>query len=132
EVAELEKVAQALAESERRFRLFVHGVQDYAIFMLSPDGYVTEWNQGAQRIHGYSGGEIIGLHFSQFYLEEEQQRGEPARALQVAAYEGAYVAEGWRVRRDDTRLWASVAIEAIRDEAGEVVGFTHITRDITE
>ncbi len=132
QVRERQNAEQALAAAERRFRLFVQGIRDYAMFMLGPDGCVMEWNAGAQRMLGYTGAEILDQHFSRFYLEEEQQRGEPARALQVAAYEGSYVADGWRVRRDDSRLWASVAIEAIRDEAGTLVGFAHIARDITE
>ena len=87
---------------------------------------------GAQRIHQYAAAEIVGQHFGRFYSEEEQQRGEPARALQVAAYEGKYVVEGWRVRRDESLFWASAVIEAIRDEVGTLVGFVNITRDITE
>ena len=132
DIAERRKTQEALLESERRFRLFIQGVTDYAIFMLDSDGYITSWNMGAQRIHQYGAAEIIGRHFSQFYTEEERQRGEPARALQVAAYEGKYVAEGWRVRRDESLFWASVVIEAIRDEVGTPVGFAKITRDITE
>ncbi len=132
DIAERRKTQEALLESERRFRLFIQGVTDYAIFMLDSDGYITSWNMGAQRIHQYGAAEIIGRHFSQFYTEEERQRGEPARALQVAAYEGKYVAEGWRVRRDESLFWASVVIEAIRDEVGRPVGFAKITRDITE
>ena len=119
-------------ESEWRFRMVIQGVTDYAIFMLDQDGYITNWNMGAQRIHQYAAAEIIGQHFSRFYTEEEQQRGEPARALQVAAYEGKCVVEGWRVRRDKSLFWASVVIEAIRDEVGTLVGFVKITRDITE
>jgi PAS domain S-box-containing protein len=129
---ERRKAQEALMESEWRFRLVIQGVTDYTIFMLDPDGYITNWNVGAQRIHQYAAAEIIGQHFGRFYVEEEQQRGEPARALQVAAYEGKYVIEGWRVRRDESQFWASVVIEAIRDEAGTLVGFVKITRDITE
>ncbi len=132
DIAERRKTQEALLESERRFRLFIQGVTDYAIFMLDSDGHITSWNMGAQRIHQYGAAEIIGRHFSQFYTEEERQRGEPARALQVAAYEGKYVAEGWRVRRDESLFWASVVIEAIRNEVGTPVGFAKITRDITE
>jgi PAS domain S-box-containing protein len=110
----------------------IQGVTDYAIFMLDQDGYITNWNLGAQRIHHYTAAEIVGQHFSRFYSEEEQQRGEPARNLQVAAYEGKCVVEGSRVRRDGSLFWASVVIEAIRDEVGTLVGFVKITRDITE
>src|SRR5262249_58241085 len=87
---------------------------------------------GAHRIHQYTVGEIVGQHFSRFYSEEEQFRGEPARALQVAAYEGKCAVEGWRVRRDKSPFWASAVIEAVRDEAGTLSGFVNITRDITE
>jgi PAS domain S-box-containing protein len=130
--AERRKAQEALTESERRFRLFIQGVTDYAIFMLDPDGYITNWNSGAQRIHHYAAGEIVGQHFGCFYTEEEQQRGEPARALQVAAYEGKHVAEGWWVRRDESVFWASIVIEAIRDESGTLAGYAVITRDISE
>ncbi len=130
--AERRKAQEALTDSERRFRLFIQGVTDYAIFMLDTDGHITNWNSGAQRIHHYTAEEIVGQHFGCFYAEEEQQRGEPARALQVAAYEGKHVAEGWRVRRDDSVFWASIVIEAIRDEASMLVGYAVITRDISE
>jgi PAS domain S-box-containing protein len=132
DIAERRKAQDALMQSEWRFRLFIQGVTDYAIFMLDSDGCLTNWNTGAQRIHQYTATEIVGQHFSRFYTEEEQKRGEPARALQVAAYEGKYAVEGWRMRRDESQFWASVVIEAIRDEVGTLVGFAQITRDITE
>jgi len=125
-------VVLALLEAERHFRILVQGVTDYAIFTLDSDGCVTNWNTGAQRIHQYSADEIVGQHFSRFYTEEERQRGEPARALHVAAYEGKYRAEGWQVRRDETAFWASFVIEAIRDEMGGLIGYAKVTRDITE
>ena len=129
---ERRKAQEALMESERRFRLFIQGVTDYAIFMLDPNGYITNWNTGARRIHQYTSAEVIGQHFSKFFSEEDRQRGEPARALQIAAYEGKYVTEGQYLRRDKSLFWASVVVEAIRDEAGTLVGFAEITRDITE
>jgi PAS domain S-box-containing protein len=132
DIAERRKAQDALMESEWRYRMVIQGVTDYAIFMLDQDGYITNWNLGAQRIHHYTAAEIVGQHFSRFYSEEEQQRGEPARNLQVAAYEGKCVVEGSRVRRDGSLFWASVVIEAIRDEVGTLVGFVKITRDITE
>jgi PAS domain S-box-containing protein len=132
DIAERRKAQDALMQSEWRFRLFIQGVTDYAIFMLDRDGCITNWNTGAQRIHQFTAAEIVDQHFSRFYSEEEQKRGEPARALQVAAYEGKYVVEGWRMRRDESQFWASVVIEAIRDEVGTLVGFAQITRDITE
>jgi PAS domain S-box-containing protein len=131
-IAERRKTHEALMESEWRFRMVIQGVTDYAIFTLDKDGRITDWNVGAQRIHQYSAAEIVGEHFGQFYSEEEQQRGEPARALQVAAYEGKCTVEGWRVRRDDSLFWASVLIEAVRDELGTLAGFVSITRDVTE
>jgi PAS domain S-box-containing protein len=131
-IAERRKTHAALMESEWRFRMVIQGVTDYAIFMLDTDGQITNWNVGASRIHQYSAGEIVGQHFALFYSEEEQQRGEPARALQVAAYEGKCGAEGWRMRRDKSLFWASTVIEAVRDELGTVTGFVSITRDITE
>ncbi|MET0924220.1 MAG: MASE1 domain-containing protein, partial [Xanthobacteraceae bacterium] len=132
DIAERRKAQEALMESEWRFRLVIQGVTDYAIFMLDTDGNITHWNMGAQRIHQYTAAEITGQHFSRFYTEEERQRGEPARALQVAAYEGKHAVEGRRVRRDESEFWAGVVIEAIRDEVGTLVGFANITRDITE
>ena len=123
---------QALFASEERFRLLVQGVRDYAIYMLDPVGRVTNWNAGAQLIKGYAAHEILGQHFSRFYTPEDRQRGEPARALQVALSEGKYENEAWRMRKDGTRFWASVVIDPIHDETGRHIGFAKITRDITE
>ena len=123
---------EALRRSEERFRLLVQGVTDYAIYMLSPEGIVTNWNLGAAQIKGYAEAEIIGQHFSRFYTEEERLAGVPVMALETAARDGKYEAEGWRVRKDGTRFWASVVIDAIRDVTGQLVGFAKITRDITE
>jgi PAS domain S-box-containing protein len=132
DIAERRKTQEALNESEWRFRAVIQGITDYAIFMLDRDGCITNWNVGAQRIHQYAATEIVGRHFSLFFSGEEEQAGEPARALQVAAYEGKYAIEGWRMRRDESKFWASVVIEAIRDEVGTLIGFVHITRDVTE
>jgi PAS domain S-box-containing protein len=121
-----------LLESERRFRLFVEGVTDYAIFMMDPAGIITEWNAGAERIKGYRASEIIGKHFSTFYPAEDREAGLAARALETAAREGRFETEGWRVRKDGSRFWANVVIDAIRDERGAPVGFAKITRDMTE
>jgi PAS domain S-box-containing protein len=119
------------AESDR-FRLFVAGVTDYAIYMLSPEGIVNTWNAGAQRFKGYTGDEIIGQHFSRFYTEEDRARNVPQQALQTALIHGKFEDEGWRVRKDGSRFWASVVIDAIRDPDGILLGFAKITRDITE
>ena len=123
---------QALIESERRFRILIQGVTDYAIFMLDPEGRVTNWNAGAQRIKGYAPDEIIGEHFSRFYTPEDLDAGIPQRALDTAREQGRWEAEGWRVRKDGTRFWASVVLDAIRDEDGKLIGFAKITRDMTE
>jgi PAS domain S-box-containing protein len=128
-----EKLAiEALRESERQFRLLIDGVIDYALYMLDRNGTIASWNTGAQRIKGYSSDEIIGKHFSQCYTEQDRAAGLPASALATAAREGRYEAEGWRQRKDGTRFWAAVAIDAIRDDQGELVGFAKLTRDVTE
>jgi PAS domain S-box-containing protein len=122
----------ALRESEHQFRMLVNGVTDYALYMLDLNGNVASWNSGAERIKGYAAGEIVGQHFSRFYTERDRVNGLPAHALATAAETGRYDAEGWRVRRDGSLLWASVVIDAIRDDAGVLVGFAKITRDVSE
>src|SRR5215212_5492726 len=130
-VAELESHQRELRQSEERFRILVEGVSDYAIFMLSPDGSVVSWNEGAERIQGYGASEIIGKHFSAFYAEEDVERGLPGEELRVAAAEGRFEEEGLRVRKDGTRYQAEVVITALRDEAGNLRGFSQVTSDIT-
>jgi PAS domain S-box-containing protein len=115
-----------------RYRLLVESITDYAIYMLSPTGVVTSWNAGAQRIKGYQSSEIIGRHFSAFYTYEDRNDGLPERALRIAASEGKFEREGWRVRKDGTRFWAYVVIDPIRLSTGELVGFAKITRDLSE
>jgi PAS domain S-box-containing protein len=112
--------------------MLVQGVRDYAIYMLDPQGRVTNWNAGAEQIKGYTADEIVGEHFSRFYTEEDRANGEPARALETALREGRYEREAERVRKDGTRFWASVVLDPIRDETGELIGFAKVTRDITE
>jgi PAS domain S-box-containing protein len=125
--------AQLAAQSANRsFQLLVQGVTDYAIFMLDPQGSVTNWNPGAARIKGYTEREIVGQHFSRFYTPEDRADGVPARALATAAKEGKYEAEGWRMRKDGSRFWANVVIDRIQDASGNVIGFAKVTRDITE
>lgn len=126
------EAAQALQESELHFRLLVDGVVDYAIYMLDPQGVISSWNSGAQRIKGYRADEIVGRHFSLFYTEEDRALGIPRRALAKAASGTPFEAEGWRVRKDGSRFWASVTLSAIRDETGALVGYAKVTRDITE
>jgi two-component system CheB/CheR fusion protein len=125
-----ERTAQ-LHASEERFRLLVEGTKDYGIFMLNPEGHVTSWNPGAERICGYGAQEIVGEHFSRFYTPEDVQAGKPQRALAIAAVEGRWEEEGWRVRKDGSRFWASALITALRGETGNLSGFSKITRDIS-
>ncbi len=123
---------EQLRESEERFRLLVNGVQDYAILMLDPVGNITSWNQAAERIKGYKSNEIVGRHFSVFYPPEDIQNGKPERELHNAITEGRYEEEGWRVRKDGSRFWASVVITSLADETGKLRGFSKVTRDVTE
>ncbi|MGB8922637.1 MAG: PAS domain S-box protein [Pseudomonas sp.] len=123
---------ETLKQSEQQFRLLVQGVTDYALYMLSPDGRVSNWNQGAQRIKGYRPEEIIGEHFSIFYTAEDREHGEPQRALETAAREGRFENKSWRVRKDGSRFFAHVVVDAIRGDTGTLLGFAKITRDVTE
>jgi PAS domain S-box-containing protein len=132
DITERKEAADALHASEEQFRLLVQGVTDYAIYMLSSDGIVTNWNAGARRIKGYEADEVIGSHFSRFYTHEDQQTGLPTTALSKAAELGAFESEGWRVRKDGTQFWAHVVIDSIRDDAGNLIGFAKVTRDVTE
>ncbi len=121
----------ALRRSEQRFRLLVEAVEDYAIFMLEPDGTIASWNAGAQRSKGWTADEIIGRHFRVFYPPEVAASGHPEHELEVALREGHYEEEGWRLRKDGTRFWANVLITAVRDPTGRHVGFAKVTRDTT-
>lgn len=127
------KIAEeALRRSEQQFKLLLQSVTDYAIYMLGPDGQVSSWNAGAEKIKGYQPQEIIGQHFSRFYSEEDRRVGAPQQALETAAREGRFEKEGWRVRKDGTKFWANVVIDPIRSPDGSILGFAKITRDITE
>jgi PAS domain S-box-containing protein len=128
---ELEAALERLRESERSFELLVDSVTDYALFRLDPSGRIVSWNSGARRIKGYDAAEIIGKNFACFYSEQDRAAGVPAAGLRTAAREGRLETEGWRVRKDGTRFWANVIIDAIRSD-GQLVGFAKITRDITE
>ncbi|MDH6151259.1 MULTISPECIES: PAS domain-containing hybrid sensor histidine kinase/response regulator [Paraburkholderia] len=123
---------EALRQSEERFRLLVDSVKDYAIFMLDPQGFVVSWNSGAARIKGYTHDEIVGRHFSQFYVPEEAAAGKPARELAIARQIGAVEDEGWRMRKDGSTFWANVIITAVYDESRRLRGFAKVTRDLTE
>jgi PAS domain S-box-containing protein len=129
------EIAEAMAErrdSEHRFRMLVNGIRDYAIFMLDPNGMVTNWNIGAERIKGYTEAEIVGCHFSVFYSDNDREWGAPQRALTIARTTGRFEAEGWRHRKDGSRFWANVVIDPIQDESGELIGYAKVTRDLTE
>jgi PAS domain S-box-containing protein len=119
-------------EETRRFRLLVESVKDYAIFILDPGGHVLTWNQGAERIKGYAARDIIGKHFSIFYPPEDIAAGKTDRELVIATRTGRFEEEGWRVRKDNSRMWASVVITALRNPDGTVLGFAKVTRDLTE
>jgi PAS domain S-box-containing protein len=118
--------------SDSPYELLINAITDYAIYMLDPEGNVTTWNPGAQRFKGYDANEIIGEHFSRFFTPEDRTAELPARALRIAAREGRFEAEGWRVRKDGTRFWANAVLDPIRDSAGKLLGFAKITRDITD
>jgi PAS domain S-box-containing protein len=132
DITERRAAQDALQDSERQLRLLIAGVTDYAIYMLDPNGIITSWNAGAERIKGYKADDIIGQHFSRFYTERDRAAGLPARALYTASQEGRFESDGWRVRMDGTMFWANAVIDRIRDESGELIGFAKITRDITE
>jgi PAS domain S-box-containing protein len=119
-------------EQAEQFRLLVDAVQDYAIFMLDPEGNVSSWNSGAQRIKGYAADEIIGSHFSRFYTEADRRAHKPEKVLAQAAEHGRIEQEGWRVRKDGSRFWASITLTAIRDHNGKLLGFGKVTRDFSE
>ena len=123
--------AAALRASEEQFRLIVEGAQDYALFMLTADGYVVSWNSGAEQLKGYGAGEIIGQHFTRFYTPEDIARGWPATLLATAATAGYVEDQGWRVRKDGSRFWANVVLTALRDDRGQLRGFSKLIRDTT-
>ena len=124
--------AREHADTEQRFQHLVEAVTDYALYMLDPHGAVVNWNAGAERIKGYTRAEIVGRNFSIFWTEEDRHAGTPQKALAEAALHGKFEAEGWRVRKDGTRIWVNAIINAIKGSAGELLGFAKITRDLTD
>ena len=126
------RVQEALRQSEEKLRLMIDSVQDYAIFMLDAAGRVATWNPGAERIKGYRAEEIIGTHFSRFFPTADVQAGKPARQLELAAAQGRFEEEGWRVRKDGSQFWASVVVSPMQDDSGRLIGFTKVTRDMTD
>ena len=128
---QIEAWPPTLADETRQFELLLRGVTDYAIYMLDPNGYIRSWNSGGERIKGYDADEIIGQHFSRFYTPEDAAQGLPERGLATARREGKFEAEGWRVRKDGTRFYASVVIDPIWED-GKLIGYAKVTRDITE
>jgi len=132
DASEQRAAQEALRQNDLRLRAIVESIVEYAIYLLDREGYVMTWNPGAQRIKGYTQEEVLGLHFSRFFTREDIERGRPAELLRRAAAAGRVEEEGWRVRKDGSRFWANVIMTAIRDSAGEVMGFSKITRDVTE
>jgi PAS domain S-box-containing protein len=132
DLTERRAAEQELRASEERFRMLVQSVTDYAIYLLDPNGRVSSWNAGAERFKGYTADEIMGEHFSRFYTDEDRAAEIPRIALETAASEGRFETEGWRLRKDGSRFWASVIIDSIRDDDGQLIGFAKVTRDLTE
>lgn len=132
DITERQNALSDLLKSESQFKTLVGGVTDYALYMLDPTGIISNWNAGGERIKGYSAEEIVGQHFSRFYTPIDQAAEKPARALRIAVETGHYEEDGWRVRKDGSFFWASVVIDPIHNDAGELIGFAKITRDISE
>ena len=123
---------EKLRQSEERFHVLVESIQDYAIYILDPDGFVVSWNTGAERIKGYQANEIVGKHFSRFYPPDDLRNNIPKRNLEIAATKGKYEDESLRLRKDGSVFWANVVITAIHDPSGNLTGFAKVVRDITE
>ena len=123
---------EALRLHDQQMRALIEGVRDHAIYLMDKDGNIATWNEGGERLKGYTSDEILGRHFSRFFTPEDVQRGRPARVLELAAQRGRHEEEGWRVRKDGSRFWANTVLTAIRDSAGNLTGFAKVTRDFTD
>jgi PAS domain S-box-containing protein len=132
DLTERRKAAETLLVSEERFRILVEGIADYAIYMVNPSGHISSWNAGAERFKGYTADEVLGKHFRLFYTPEDRAANLADRVLKIAAREGRFESEGWRVRKDGSRFWAHVIVDAIHDVSGQLIGFAKITRDLSE
>src|SRR5260370_17283139 len=132
DISQRRRAERLLRQTQERLNLLVEAVKDYAIFMLDPEGNVLSWNAGAEHIKGYRAAEIIGRHFSCFFLPEEIQQGKPQTVLHIAAAAGRFEEEGWRLRKDGSRFWANVILSPVRDQTGQLLGFAKVTRDLTE
>ena len=132
DTTEVQQSEETLQRYKENLRLMISEVKDYAIFLLDSSGVVTTWNEGAERIKGYTAKEIIGKNFSEFYTPEAVANGQPLQELSIAKAMGRYQEEGWRVRKDGSRFWADVVITALRDETGRLRGFGKVTRNLTE
>jgi PAS domain S-box len=132
DITQRKQAESGLRESEERLRLVIEGVKDYAIFMLNPQGYVASWNSGAERIFGYQSYEVVGQHSECFYTQEAIALGKHQQKLATALAEGRYEDEAWRIRKDGSRFWANIIVTALRDESGELRGFSQVMQDITK
>jgi len=132
DITEQREAQEELRRADLQLRSMIESVRDYAIYLLDKDGHVASWNSGAERIKGYNADEIVGSHYSRFFTDEDRSRNKPAELLRLAATRGRVELEGWRLRKDGSVFWANVVLTAIRDNAGEVTGYTKVTRDFTD
>ena len=132
ELAKAREAERQLLHSSAQFAVLVQSIKEYAIYMMDSAGHIISWNSGAERIKGYSRDEIIGQHFSRFYIDVDRKSGLPTKALRQAVVDGKFEGEGRRVRKDGSQFWASVVIHPIYDGSGTLIGFAKVTRDVTD